>query len=44
LAVNYTVVDVTKLQVVVFMMDADGTVLNVQIADRNTEVDYEYAF
>lgn len=44
LAVNYTVVDVTKLQVVVFLMAADGTVLNVQIADRNTEVDYEYAF
>lgn len=43
LGVNYISVDVTKLQVVVFLMDADGTVLNVQIADRNTEVDYEYA-
>jgi len=44
LAVNYTSVDATKLQVVVFLMDTDGTVLNVQVADRNTEVDYEYAF
>lgn len=44
LTVNYTSENAANLQVVVFLMDTDGTVLNVQIADRNTEVNYEYAF
>ncbi len=43
LAVNYTSENVNKLHVVVFLINEQGTVLNAQIADANTEKDYEIA-
>ena len=43
LAVNYTSENVNNLQVVAFLINEQGTVLNVQIADGNTEKDYEMA-
>jgi len=43
LSVNYTSQNTNNLQVVVFLIDEQGTVLNAQIADGNTEKDYEMA-
>lgn len=43
LAVNYSAGNVNNLQVVAFLINEQGTVLNVQIADGNTEKDYEMA-
>lgn len=43
LAVNYSSEDMNKLQVIAFIINAQGKVLNVQIADANTEKDYEFA-
>lgn len=43
LSVNYTSENVNNLQVVAFIIDAQGNVLNAQIADRNIEKDYEFA-
>lgn len=43
LVINYTCQNASKLQVVAFIMNSQGKVLNVQIADRNTLKDYEYA-
>lgn len=43
LAVNYSSQNVNNLQVVAFLIDAQGAVLNVQIANGNTEKDYEMA-
>lgn len=43
LPVNYTSENVNNLQVVAFLIDAQGTVLNAQIANGNTEKDYEMA-
>ena len=35
--------NISNLQIVVFLMNEEGSVLNVQIADGNTEKDYEFA-
>ena len=43
LSVNYTSENVNNLQVVAFLVNEQGTVLNVQIADGNTEKGYEMA-
>ncbi len=43
LTVNYSSENANNLQVVAFLMNEAGQVLNVQIADRNTEKDYEFA-
>src|SRR5690554_6492406 len=43
LAVNYSCENISNLQIVVFLMNEEGSVLNVQIADGNTEKDYEFA-
>ena len=43
LAVNYSSENMNKLQVIAFIINAQGKVLNVQIADANTEKDYEFA-
>lgn len=43
LAVNYSCENANNLQIVVFLTNEAGTVLNVQIADKNTEKDYEFA-
>lgn len=43
LTVNYTSENTNSLQVVAFLIDEQGTVLNAQIADANTEKDYEMA-
>lgn len=43
LSVNYSAGNVNNLQVVAFLINEQGTVLNVQVADGNTEKDYEMA-
>lgn len=43
LSVNYNASNVNNLQVVAFLIDEQGTVLNAQIANGNTEKDYEMA-
>ncbi len=43
LPINYTSENVNNLQVVAFLMDSEGNVLNAQIANGNTEKDYEMA-
>lgn len=43
LPVNYSAENVNNLQVIAFLINEQGTVLNVQIADGNTEKDYEMA-
>ncbi|SMC84338.1 Omp28-related outer membrane protein [Moheibacter sediminis] len=39
---NYTSLDVNKLEIVVFIMDANGKVLNVQVAPANTVKGFEF--
>lgn len=43
LSVNYTSDNTNNLQVVAFLIDEQGSVLNAQIANANTEKDYEMA-
>ncbi len=43
LSVNYTAENANNLQVIAFIMDEQGNVLNAQIADANTEKNYEFA-
>lgn len=43
LPINYTSENVNNLQVIAFILDQEGNVLNAQIADANTEKAYEFA-
>lgn len=43
LTVNYSSENMDKLQVIAFIINAQGKALNVQIAHANTEKDYEFA-
>lgn len=43
LPVSYSSENMDKLQVIAFIINAQGKALNVQIADGNTQKDYEFA-
>lgn len=43
LPVSYSPENLNKLQVIAFVINAQGKALNVQIANANTEKDYEFA-